>query len=84
MQNNFPNSAAMLSATDAFAVVPSDTVDFDVLPQALWVGGTGDVTVALPSGNVTLKAVPAGTLVPVRAPRVMVTGTTATNIVALV
>jgi hypothetical protein len=68
------------------AVTPSDTLD---LPsgtcRALWVGGAGDVALIADrdSAAVTIKAVDAGTILPVRTRRVMSTNTTATSIVAL-
>ena len=82
-KNNFPLSAIGLYS-DGFAVTPDNDTDLVQLPQALWIGGTGNIAVTLPSGNVSLLAVPAGTLLPVRASRVLATGTTATSIVALV
>jgi hypothetical protein len=64
-------------ATWASAVVPSDTDD-------LYVGGTGDVRVRMRGGNdVTFAAVPTGTVLPIRVTRVFLTGTTATNIIAM-
>lgn len=72
-------------AIDAFAITPSDTVDFDVAARSLWIGGTGDVVVVTKAGNaVTFAAVPAGTELRVGAIRVNDTGTTATDIVGLV
>lgn len=82
MKNNFPYSAPGLYS-DAFAVVPSDTTDLPTLPQALWVGTTGDLTVRMPSGDLTLLAVPAGTEIKLRAIRVLA-ATTAEDIIALV
>jgi hypothetical protein len=65
------------------AVTKSDAT---ILPQtrALYVGVTGDVAVifAGDTAAVTLKAVPVGIL-PVQVTKVMSTGTTATDIVAL-
>ena len=72
-------------AGSAAAVVPSDTTDLDVPSRALWVGGAGNVEVILAndSAAVVLSAVPAGTLLPIRAKRVKAGSTTATLIVAL-
>lgn len=67
------------------AVTPSDTLNLPMAPcRALWVGVAGDVAVMADddSAAVTLLAVPAG-LLPVRAKRVLATGTNATSIVAL-
>lgn len=60
-----------------------------VLPNAargIYVGGAGDIKVDLvgPVGSgVTFVAVPAGTILPIRAAKVYQAGTTATNLVAL-
>lgn len=65
------------------AVTPSDNVDLPFLPLALYVGGAGDVTVVTKAGDtVTFKAVPVGTILPVRPLRVKATGTDASFIVA--
>lgn len=70
--------------TKAAAVTPNDDTVLTTT-RALYVGGAGAVAVRLAddSSAVTLAAVPAGTLLPIRASRVLSTGTTATNIVAL-
>lgn len=70
------------------AVTKSNTVDIPRVggeyPRALWVGGVGDVDVVTPDGvNAVISAVPAGTLLPIRAKRVNSTATTATLIVAI-
>lgn len=70
-------------AQDGVAVTPSDSTDLTTAARALYVGGTGDVTIITPAGNtVTYSSVPVGVL-PVAAKRVKATGTTATNIVAM-
>lgn len=70
---------------DARAVT---TVDGTLLPngicRGLYIGGTGDVTVVTEGGTTaTFKAVPVGTVLPIRAQSVNSTNTTATNILAL-
>jgi len=73
-------------ATSLAAVTPHAT---NPLPggtcRALWIGGAGDVTILAESDSapVTIVGVPAGTLLPIRAKAVRVSGTTATSIVAL-
>lgn len=68
----------------AFSVTKSDSTTFSRMPRALYVGGEGDVAVRTAEGtNVTFASVPAGTILPIRCDRVLSTGTTATNIVAL-
>lgn len=68
------------------AVTPSDSTP--VRFRALYIGGTGDVSVLFAEDTndtaVVLAAVPAGTVLPIVVKRVRSTGTTATNIVGLV
>lgn len=72
-------------ASDAAAVTPSDSVFFTSMARALYVGGVGNVTLVTALGaTVTFTAVPAGTTIPLRCARVNATGTTATNMVALI
>lgn len=82
MKNNFPSGAAG-SFSDAIEVTPDDDTDLDILPTALWVGGAGNLTVTMPSGDVTFTAVAAGTQLNIRPTRVK-ESTTATLILALV
>jgi hypothetical protein len=69
-------------ANGAAAVTPSDSTEINCL--ALYIGGTGNVVVHMPNRDVsvTFSSVPAGTVLPVSARRVLA-ATTATNIVAL-
>lgn len=54
------------------------------LARAVYVGATGDVTLILPDdGPVEFKAVPAGTILPVRCKRVSAASASPANIVAL-
>jgi hypothetical protein len=70
-------------ASTARAVTPHDTNTIGGC-RALYVGGAGNLVLDFADGqnNVTLSAVPAGTVIPVAALRVKV-ATTATLIVAL-
>jgi hypothetical protein len=53
--------------------------------RALYIGGSGNVRITDPQGNVvTFVGAVAGTVLPVMAKRVWATGTTATNIIGLV
>ena len=82
----------LYSSRTAAAVVPHDV---NVIPatRKLYIGTVGDVKVVLQDNidsgigdveePVTFVAVPAGTILPVRAVKVLATGTTATNIVAM-
>lgn len=69
-------------AIDAFSVSKSDSTTF--FARALYVGTAGDVVLTTRSGtDVTFKAVPAGTILPVRCTKVKV-ATTAADIVGLI
>lgn len=63
-----------------YLAVKSDVADLPSLPKALYVNVTGDVVVHNLDGvSVTFTAVPAGTILPIRAKRLL-TATTATVI----
>ena len=68
------------------AITPSDSTD---LPQgactAVWVGNSGDIAIRChPMGDsVVMKNVPGGTQLNVEAERILATGTTATDLVAM-
>lgn len=69
----------------AEAVTPSDGTDLPRGCRALYVGGTGTLVLILDkdTSSVSFVGVAAGSVLPVRVRRVLSTGTTATNIVAL-
>lgn len=68
-----------------FAITPTDGVDLEKFPKALYVGQTGNVSViALDNPSaVTLENVQAGSIIPIRCKEVRATGTTAGGIVGL-
>lgn len=67
---------------NASVVTPSDTVEIDC--AAFFCGVAGAIAFQNILGTtITLAAVPAYTVIPVRARRIMATGTAATNIVKL-
>lgn len=70
-------------AANAAAVTPSDSTILSGV-RALYIGGLGDVVVRFPgsTASITFTAVPAGTILPIQAERVMA-ATAATDIVAL-
>ena len=70
------------SARSGVAVIPDDNTVLDF--NALWVGGTGDISVDHEEGGtaVVYVGVPAGVMLPVSGVRVNA-ATTATNIVAI-
>lgn len=66
------------------AVTKSDTVDITGGQcRALYVGTGGDLVVSFGGTTVTFKAVPGGTVLPIRVSRVRATGSTAADIIAL-
>jgi hypothetical protein len=68
----------------AAALTKSDSTTFTAT-RALYVSGTGDVAVAMSGDAATaiFKAVPAGTILKVRATKLLSTGTSATDVIAL-
>lgn len=73
-------------ARNLAAVTPNDSTDLAWISKAIYVGVTGDLSVIAEDDTVavTFTAVPAGTVLPIRARRVMATGTTASSIVNLI
>jgi hypothetical protein len=87
MPDRFSSNIPSLTspATHGFSVTPSDTLDLTEVTRALYVGSGGAVALRLLSGqSVTFAGVAAGSILPVRADRVLATGTTAGSIVGLV
>lgn len=71
-------------AWGAAAITPSDTVQIPLTTRAIYVGQGGDLRLRMASSDlVTLVAMPAGALLPLRVTQVMATGTTATALVGL-
>lgn len=72
-------------ARSATAITPSDSAQLARLSRAILVGGAGDLAVLFADDTtpVTLKGLVAGSILPLRVQKVLSTGTTATNIVAL-
>jgi hypothetical protein len=72
-------SADIFTATENYVIYRRTTKDC-----VIYVGVTGDVTVETAGGDsVTLKAVPAGMIIPLNVKRVDSTNTTATDMVAM-
>ena len=70
-------------ATHASAVTKSDTTVLAGV-VGIYVGGAGNLAVTMNSGvDVIFPAVPVGSILPIRVTKVLSTGTTATNVVAL-
>jgi hypothetical protein len=73
-------------ATYGFAVTPHDTNELAAVTRGIWVGGAGDLSVVLADNESTailISAVPAGTLLPLRARIIKNASTTATLIIGL-
>ncbi len=76
------NPGAMFPAYKLAAVTPSNDTLLTGC-RGLWVGGAGTVNVMACNDTAAVSfTVPAGTLLPVFALKVMATGTSATNIIA--
>ncbi len=77
--------SALTPSENPYAVTPNDAADLPSIPKALYVGNGGNIVLRGKDSDapVTFIAVPAGTQLQVRARRIMATGTTASNIVAL-
>ena len=68
----------------AYAVTPSDTVNLAETARALYVGNAGNISVFQTNGaSVTYMNFPAGKYLLSRVVRVNATGTTASNILAI-
>jgi hypothetical protein len=70
MTDKFANYVETVSgpASNAFPITASSSTPFTYATRAIWVGTSGDVEVCMLNGssNVIFKAVPAGTLLPIR------------------
>jgi hypothetical protein len=86
MTDSFSKFARSLTSPPehGLEVAPSDADDLPQVTRALYVGGTGDVSLRLKGGAaLTLPNVQAGSLLPLRVAQVRATGTTATGLVGL-
>jgi hypothetical protein len=73
------------AATNAIAVTPNDNVDLPQASRAIYVGGSGTLTVMFNGTNaiVTYPAVAAGSSLPISVRRIYSSGTSATGLVAM-
>ena len=90
MPDQFQRYADTVSAPARHVVplAPSDVVDLAGTSKGIYVGAGGDVTLVAVdapagAGGVTFRNLPSGSLLPVRARRVLATGTTAADMLAL-
>jgi hypothetical protein len=76
---------ATVSAHRASAITTSNSTVFVQPTRALYIGGSGDITVDMADGgsSVLFVGVLSGTILPIQVTRIYATGTTATSIVAL-
>jgi hypothetical protein len=82
--DDFPNPSAYGSADDFRAITPSDSVDLPFRCRGIYCGGAGVVALLAKDGTTSVPfTVTAGMVLMARTTRVMLTGTTATLLVAL-
>lgn len=87
MKDRFDTRSANIigSALDGFAIAASDIGELTETTRAIYVGSPGDLTIVLKSNaELTFKNVAASTVLPVRAIKVLATGTTASDLLGLV
>jgi hypothetical protein len=84
-QSNNKSAFDLLAcATGGEAVTPSDSAELTKFARALYVGGTGNISVITTDGStLTFSNYPDQTWLPVQCKQVKSTGTTATSIVAV-
>lgn len=70
-------------ASKLSAIIPDDTTDLPEACRALNVAGAGTIALVTVDGSTATVFVAAGIAFPVRARRILATGTTATSIVAM-
>lgn len=77
-----PLSTDVRSAGSAAAITPNDVTTF-AATRGIWVGVSGVVVATINGVNITFVGAVAGSIIPIAATRVLATGTTASNLVAL-
>lgn len=84
--DNFTNVVGAESpAVHAFAITKHDSNDLAFVTRGIYVGGSGDLSVTMAGGEtpITFVGLAAGVIHPIRASRVLSTGTTATGIIGV-
>lgn len=73
------------AATNALQITPNDSVDLPQATRAIYIGGSGTLTVMFNGTNsiVTYPAVAAGSSLPISVRRVYASGTSATGLVGM-
>ncbi len=74
--------------TVATEIVPDDDVDLAVVPKGIYVGTGGDIAMIgarQPSGSAAViwRNIPSGALIPFRPRRILASGTTASDLIAV-
>ena len=79
--NNF---GLTFPAIGMISVTPSNSVNLTTEARAIYVGVAGNLAVNMRDGTTgTFTNVPAGSPLPIRATRILATGTTATGLISL-
>lgn len=74
-----------MSSNHFYTITPDDSNDQPFITRAIYIGGSGDLSVIDEVGNTTtFVGVVQGTILPIRTARVRTTGTTASGLVALI
>jgi len=69
---------------NGFVITPADGSDIAQTVRGIWVGGDGNIALVTRGGDtITLSGAKAGSLIPIRASRVLATGTTATLLIGV-
>lgn len=87
ISDNFSDFTPGLSSPicGGFDISPDDVTDLQNVTRAIVLAVAGDIAVILKNGDaITLPALAAGVIYPVRVARVLATGTTATGIKGLI
>ncbi len=87
MPDNFSKHTSALNspASGAITITPSDTISLNETTRAIYIGGAGNLTVIMKSGQeVTFSNLLNGNILPIRATQIKATGTTATQLIGLV
>ncbi|MDP1599008.1 hypothetical protein [Phenylobacterium sp.] len=85
MKNQFPVRGATTSAVEMFTIAPHATDELPQVPRAIYVGGAGNLAVVTQGGEtVVFKGLGAGQTLVIAPARVLIAGTTATDLVGLV
>lgn len=83
MTDTFENHVRSLTSPleHGMNVVPDDSEDLPFVTRAIYVGGAGNLALRLQDGTeLVLENVAAGSLLPIRAARVLASGTSATGV----